>query len=376
MSRVTVRNGSSFLDDEEAAVAELVAQTGDRGLSLLIFFCSPRYDLDRLGAALRDQVDAPVIGCTSAGEVSSEVGYQDGGIVGVGIISDELLAHPRLLAPLDAFDAEASIDFCATLENDLELSSGYDPGRMFSLLLIDGMSMLEEQVTASLYSNLRGVSLFGGSAGDGLDFGTTHVYVDGQFHTNAAVFTLFETTLPFKTFRIQHFEPTETKMVITEADAPRRIVSEINGEPAAEEYARAVGLEVDELSPQVFAAYPVMLKINGEYFVRSIQKVNDDGSLTFFCAIDTGLVLTVARGSNLLEHLEKSLNDLANEVPNLELLLGCDCILRRLELVQKELIGAAAPVLDGWNFVGFSTYGEQFNGIHVNQTLTGIALGS
>jgi hypothetical protein len=27
------------------------------------------------------------------------------------------------------------------------------------------------------------------------------------------------------------------------------------------------------------------------------------------------------------------------------------------------------------NAVGFSTYGEQFNGIHVNQTLTGVAIG-
>jgi len=28
------------------------------------------------------------------------------------------------------------------------------------------------------------------------------------------------------------------------------------------------------------------------------------------------------------------------------------------------------------NTVGFSTYGEQFHGVHVNQTLTGIAIGS
>ena len=28
------------------------------------------------------------------------------------------------------------------------------------------------------------------------------------------------------------------------------------------------------------------------------------------------------------------------------------------------------------NVVGFATYGEQFNGMHVNQTFTGVALGS
>src|SRR5690606_39804550 len=76
----------------------------------------------------------------------------------------------------------------------------------------------------------------------------------------------------------------------------------------SEEYARAVGLEVTELTPQIFAAYPVMLRIGGEYFVRSIQKANPDGSLTFYCAIDTGLVLTVDRKSTRLNssHVKSS----------------------------------------------------------------------
>jgi hypothetical protein len=375
MSRVTVRQGSSFSADEEQAVGELVAQIGGAGLSVVILFCSPRYDLARLGPAIAEQFDCPVIGCTTAGEIASTLGYRDSGIVGVSIASDEMVVHPKLIHPLKAFDARASVDFAAALQRELTMSPSFDPARMFGFLLVDGLSMLEEQVTASLFNNMDGVRLFGGSAGDNLDFGTTYVYHDGHFHTDAALFTLFETTLPFRIFRIQHFEPTETRLVITEADGARRLVSEINGEPAAQEYARAVGLEIGDLTPQVFAAYPVMLKINGEYFVRSIQKVNDDGSLTFYCAIDNGLVLTVARGTNLVEHLKQNLRRLADEVPNLQLLLGCDCILRRLELAQTGQTELALPVLAACNFIGFSTYGEQFNGIHVNQTLTGLALG-
>src|SRR5690606_19438922 len=130
----------------------------------------------------------------------------------------------------------------------------------------------------------------------------------------------------------------------------------------SEEYARAVGLEVTELTPQIFAAYPVMLRIGGEYFVRSIQKANPDGSLTFYCAIDTGLVLTVAKGHALLDNLQQYLEKVRREVPNLELVLGCDCILRRLELQQKNLTHLAPEALGGAKFVGFSTYGEQYNG--------------
>jgi len=62
-------------------------------------------------------------------------------------------------------------------------------------------------------------------------------------------------------------------------------------------------------------------------------------------------------------------------LPTLKLIGGYDCILRRLELEQKNLTEAAARVLQEVDFVGFSTYGEQVNGIHVNQTLTGVALG-
>jgi hypothetical protein len=235
--------------------------------------------------------------------------------------------------------------------------------------------MLEEQIIASVQSQLGRVSVIGGSAGDDLNFRETHLYWDGHFLQNAAVLTLFETTLPFKIFQTQHFEPTATRLVITESDCATRTVQEINGGPAAEEYAKAVGLEVKELTPQVFAAHPVMLNIGGEYYVRSIQKANPDGSLTFYCAIDTGLVLTVAKGKALLENLQASLNSLRQGVHGLKLVLGCDCILRRLELQQKGLLDEAPNVLRGADFIGFSTYGEQFNGIHVNHTLTGVALG-
>ncbi len=375
-ARISVRRANSTHTDAATAVAELAEQVDTSGFSVLLFFCSPSYDLGVLAEQITSTFDGPVVGCTTAGEIVSGSGYLEGGIVGVSITSQEVIAHPRLVSSLDHVDASSSAELIRDVEQNLRLSDGLDPASMFGLLLVDGTSMLEEQVVASLYANMNGVSIIGGSAGDGLDFGTTYVYLDGAFHTDAAVLTLFETTLPFETFRVQHFEPTDTRMVITEADPPRRIVTEINGEPAAQEYARAVGLEVEELSPQVFAAYPVMLRINGEYFVRSIQKVNDDGSLTFFCAIDNGLVLTVAQGANLLEHLEKNLDELAERVPGLQLLLGCDCILRRLELVQRDIIDQAAPVLERFNFVGFSTYGEQYDGIHVNQTLTGLALGS
>jgi len=331
--------------------------------------------MSRLRDALKRHFDCPLIGCTTAGEILSSIGYSNGGIVGISIFSSELKVHSRLIYPLDQFQMQKSKELAVSLRGELALANNFNKEKMFGMLLIDGLSMMEEQVAASLFGHLEGVPIIGGSAGDNLDFKETFVFANGGFHSNAAVFTLFETTLPFRTFRVQHFKPSETRLVITESDAATRTVYEINGVPAAEEYAQAVGLELADLSSQIFAAYPVMLRVGGEYFVRSIQKVNDDGSLTFYCAIDNGLVLTVASGIDLLDNLQKNIASLRKELPDMQLLLGCDCILRRLELIQHDQLEQAKDILEEVNFFGFSTYGEQYNGIHVNHTLTGFALG-
>jgi len=375
MSRLNIKKGVSTSTDSVTAVQELAAAIQQEDATIVIFFASSRYDLATLAAAMKTAFTCPVIGCTTSGEITSGKGYGDGSLIGMSLSSPDLIAHPKLITPLAGFGLVEGEELAQSLSTELQLSDDFDADKMFALLLVDGLSMLEEQVTATLFNALGRIALFGGSAGDDLQFKETHVYWQGQFLNNAAIITVFETSLPFKTFQIQHFEPTDIRLVITESDCNTRTVTEINAGPAAEEYARAVGVELTALTPQVFAAHPVMLKIGGEYYVRSIQKVNPDGSLTFFCAIDNGLVLTVGRGIGLIENLQKNMLKLRQEMPGLKVILGCDCILRRLELQQKDLTGQANKTLQDIQFFGFSTYGEQFNGIHVNQTLTGIAIG-
>lgn len=129
----------------------------------------------------------------------------------------------------------------------------------------------------AVHGRIQGVSLIGGSAGDSLKFRETRVFTDGRFYTGAGVFIMIESRLPFKTFKLQHFEPSDKDLVITEADPKTRVVFEIDGGPAAGQYADILGLKIQELSPQVFARYPVMLEIGDQWYVRSIQKVNLGG---------------------------------------------------------------------------------------------------
>jgi len=139
-------------------------------------------------------------------------------------------------------------------------------------LLIDGLSMQEENIASTLAGAMGEIPIIGGSAGDDLHFKATLVYHDGAFHAGGAVLATFFLDHPFTTFKTQHFVPREdAKLVVTEAEPASRIVREINGMPAAEEYARLVGHTVAELNPMIFSKYPVMLRLGGEYYVRSIQ---------------------------------------------------------------------------------------------------------
>jgi hypothetical protein len=156
----------------------------------------------------------------------------------------------------------------------------------------------------------------------------------------------------------------------------RSAASSGNQRPAGvEEYARVVGVSPDQLTPRHFAAWPVVVMIDGGDFVRSIQHANPDGSLTFYCAIEEGVVLRVARGEGLLERLEASFVQLRNDLGELQAVLVCDCVLRNLEAAKA---GQKAAVGELFGRTARSVSAPTANssaGVHVNHTLTGIAIG-
>lgn len=374
---LSVLRGASDSSDPKRAAAELFDAITQPEMALVIFYCSNEYDLEALGPELKNLFgNTLVIGCTTAGEIGP-AGYLRGSISGVSIASADFHVGCSRLDGLAEFEVAEGERVARALVADMQ-DEGHEVGgkNAFGFLLVDGMSMKEEPVVSSLYRALGDIQMFGGSAGDGEKFGTTYIYHDGEFRTDCAVFTLIHTEQhPFKVFKTQHFVSSDDKMVVTEADPARRIVTEINGEPAGREYARMVGLAVDKLTPMIFATYPVVVKVGGNYFVRSIQKVNEDESLTFFCAIDEGIVLTVARGVDLVENLDAAFCDVREEIGKPELIIGCDCILRHLEMDRRGIKDEVANLMAANSVVGFSTYGEQYNAMHVNQTFTGVAIG-
>ena len=371
-----ILTGLSCNADAQAAVAEFASQVRQPETALVLFFCSSSYDLPALAAEMnRRFAGIAVIGCTTAGEIGP-AGYRDHSLSGMSFPAGACTAVAGHVDGLQSFEASDGRAFAQNLLQRLETSGPQiDATNTFGLLLIDGLSMREEQVTFSLQDGLGAIRMFGGSAGDDLRFEHTWVFCDGEFRTDAAVLVLVSSDIPFRLIKTQHFISDNERMVVTEVDAARRIVKEINGLPAVEEYARIVGRPPDQLKPDDFANRPVVVMIDGTDFVRSIQQANPDGSLTFYCAIDEGVVLRVAHGTDMVAKLEATIAGLEAELGTLQGMLVCDCILRNLEAVRDGSKEAIGELFRRHHAVGFSTYGEQYAGVHVNQTLTGIAFG-
>lgn len=377
MSIQNIRMAQSCATEARQAVQEFHAAVVQPNMELVVFFCSSEYDLDVLASEMsRLFAGIQVVGCTTAGEIGP-AGYRQHSLSGASFPADCSVVVSGLLDRLSQFDIGRGDDFAQALLQRLESKApDANPDNSFALLLIDGMSVREEPVAHALQHALGKITLFGGSAGDDLKFVRTYVYSDGRFHSDSAALILINTSLPFKIFKTQHFVATDERLVVTAADPARRIVKEINGRPAAEEYARLVGVDVHDLNPMRFATSPVVVMIDGTDYVRSIQKANPDGTLTFFCAIEEGLVLRVAHGVDLVNNLEQTFDKIRAEIGVPQLVLGCDCILRNLEVSQNGLKDRVGEIFRSNNTIGFSSYGEQFHGVHVNQTLTGIAIGA
>ena len=377
MSIQNIRMAQSCAMEAHQAAKEFHGAVAQPNMELVVFFCSSEYDLDVLASEMnRLFAGIQVVGCTTAGEIGL-AGYRTHSLSGASFSVGSCVAVSGRLDRLSQFDIARGHEFTQSLLQRLESKvPEVSPDNSFAFMLIDGLSVREEPVAHALQYALGKIPLIGGSAGDDQKFEKTFIYSDGRFHSDSAVLILINTTLPFRIFKTQHFVPTDKRLVVTEADTAKRIVKEINGLPAAEEYARLVGIDVHELNPMRFAASPVVVVINGIDYVRSIQKANPDGSLTFFCAIEEGLVLRIAHGLDLVNNLEQTFDKIREEIGPPQLVFGCDCILRNLEIIQNGLKDRVEEILQRNNTIGFSSYGEQFHGVHINQTLTGIAIGT
>ncbi|MET2826391.1 FIST signal transduction protein [Mesorhizobium shangrilense] len=380
-SRTSYACGLSALTTDEPdmdAFAKAIAVEAaaiDAGFALL-FFSQSLIDATALSDALRTHAPAlHYAGCSTAGEITPQ-GLEDGHVLAMLLPSESFTAVSAMVDDLSSSGMDRITGEVEALRRSLRARIGQErPKSTFALCFIDGLSYAEEAVTSAIHWGLDDIPLIGGSAGDDLKFETTRLISNGRVTSDSAIIVLIASEIPFHVFKTDNFVPTDEKLVVTASDPDHRIVREFNATNAAEEYAAAVGIIPQTLTPLSFASHPVVVKVGGEYYCRSIQKMHPDGSLSFFCAIDDGVVLSIAQPKGMVESTRAALRDVEDRLGGIDMILGFDCVLRRLDARNRQVFRDISELYRVNNVIGFGTYGEQYRSMHLNQTFTGIAFG-
>ncbi|BAF60404.1 uncharacterized conserved protein [Pelotomaculum thermopropionicum SI] len=363
---MSVKTAYSTLCPAERAAGDIYSQLQKFDPKMVIFFASSAFDQAVLSQKLQECFPSAVtFGCSTAGE----------------IISGKMLKNSVVAM---AFDEETisgvKVEVVENIKEDGDVKKAFasfekyygEPARQMDykkytgIVLIDGLSMSEEKIMERI-GDTTNVVFVGGSAGDDLKFEKTYVCAGGKAYTNAAVLALLKPKTAFDFIKTQSFDVLNKKLVATKVIPEKREVVEFNGKPAAVAYAEALGVSVKEAA-NFFMTHPLGLVAEDEIFVRSPQKITGN-SMVFYCNILEGMEVYVLQDRDIVGETWSAIKSKKRRMGQITGIINFNCILRTLELEQNGETGAYAGLFSEIPTIGFSTYGEAFQG-HINQTAT------
>lgn len=354
---------------------------------LLLVFSSIGYDFEELLAGLRrDHGDVALLGCSTAGEISSN-GAGDASVV-VMAMGGPGLAVSTAAARIEDGDLRAAGEQVAGCLDGLAPAEGMQ--HRVLLLLSDGLAGDQQEIVRGAY-RVAGASvpLVGGCAGDGLRMQTTHQLFDGEVLERAVVGAAIASEAPLGIGVRHGWRRVGEAMLITRSESC--VVHTLNDEPALDVYLRLLDAppeaHTDAAAFTQFAlTHPLGLSRRSGEEVRFVAEANfadrsivciaevPQGGLTWFMDGDEASVLDATEAA-----CADALAALGGQPP-----LGVvafDCIARRGILgeggIQHE-VDLISRRVDGAPVAGFYTYGEiarthGVSGFH-NQTLVALTL--
>jgi len=92
-------------------------------------------------------------------------------------------------------------------------------------------------------------------------------------------------------------------------------------------------------------------------------------NIIFYCSVTEGMELSVLESTDIIADTASAIKEAEKELGSISGIININCILRTLELDQKQLTDEYGKLFADYPTIGFSSYGEQFIG-HINQTAT------
>jgi len=353
---------------------------------LLIVFCSDSYDLTELLAGINERSgEAPLIGCSTAGEIATS-GPGDAGVVVAALGGDGF-------SVATASATNASEDLRGAGERAASCFEALDEREHRALVLLtDGLSGNQQEIVRGAHAVLgAGVPLVGGCAGDDLKMTRTFQLAGTEVLTDAVVAAAVGSNAPLG-IGVRHGWRRVGEPVLVTKSAENRVF-ELDDQPALDIYLdRLKAPAAARQDPAAFTRFALTHPLglgrrSGEDQVRFIGDANfEDRSLGCIAEVPQAAIAWFMAGDadSVMAATDAACTDAFEPLDGRPPLgvLAFDCIARRGVLgepgIQREIerVGKASG---GAPVAGFYTYGEiarrsAVGGFH-NQTLVVLALG-
>lgn len=361
----------------EAAVREIASQL-HRDPALVLFFASTAYDFEQLTAAFHTQYpNAQVVGVTTTGEIGPQ-GFSEHSLSAQSYGTSFGKVRAFLMKDIEKypiFDRPQLIEAVTSI--GIQVAARDIEKQGLAYVFPVGLKSGEEKMLSVINSifTYDGFPIFGGTAGDDAKFEVTKVSVNGVISSTGGATVFMKPNVDFYIYKENIFESTGHHVKITKADAEKRIVYEMNHRPAAQVYAELIGTTVSNLSSEL-PFHPLGRKFNDDFLIASPFEALKDGSVSFYCQVYEGATVEILQPKNAVTEMKRTLAHMSEVFIQLEGVLACNCILRKLQFENERIFPALNEELKKLpNICGFSSYGEQLNKSQLNQTLLMIGFG-
>lgn len=373
---MTLKVGTHF--SKHVDPAEAGAEAVERALakadisaseaSLAIVYSSVSLDQELLLSGITKILGSvPVIGCTTAGEITDQ-GVHEHSVVVMVLHSDSIRFSPAMGENIKGNAYAAGKQFAETVKQQDKNVSAL---MMMPDVLAGSGSAIVDGVLDVVGKNFV---IVGGAPGDDYLFKQTYQYLNGQVHTGAVVGTGFSGAFSMGVGVRHGWIPVGDTMEVTRAEGA--VLHELDGEPALEIYQAYLGKKAEELKSEPLAKLAIVYPLGivddtdgaHEYLIRDPLTVNDDGSITLAAEIEVGAKVRLMVGSadESIKAAREAAKSLMEDMDGVQpqAVFMFNCIARKKlygikEKHEQEIAQVQSIIGHDTPLIGFYTYGEQ-----------------
>lgn len=322
----------------------------------------------------------PVVGCTSSGGIIVPDGYitSKNGFVGVMALSDSAMSVGVAGSALDKDARETG----RKIAESAMKNAGKTCAPSYFYMVASPKE--EEDYLKGIEDVIGRVPMFGGSAADNAVAGDWSIYADDIIFSDGCAVAFFYTDKPLSNVYTGAYRETKNVGVITKVEEKRKL-SQINGIPALEQYAKWTGKNIEDLKggnllvETILAPLGIKDRLGDLVAIRHPMAGNDDLSMNIgnHLAESTAVIQMEGTVDELITSTTDTMKSVKEKLPNgvgAYLLVHCGGrklgIGDRIEEVAKRLKDEAGDT----PFMTIFTFGEYGSNNNDRNTCGGLML--